>query len=29
MLRYDRIDLSKGADTGKSNNIEECIISHY
>ena len=29
MLCYDRIDLSEGADTGKSNNIKECIISHY
>ena len=29
MLYYDRIDINKGTDPGKSNSSEEWIIFHY
>ena len=29
MLYYDRNDISKGIDVGKSNNIKDCMICHY
>ena len=29
MLYYDRINVSKGIDLGKSNSIKECMVCHY
>ena len=29
MLYYERIDISKGIDIGKSNRSKECTIYHY
>ena len=29
MLHYGKIDLSEGVDPVKSNNIKECMVSHY
>ena len=29
MLYYDRIDISKGIDSGKSNNSKECTVGYY
>ena len=29
MLHYDRLDLSKGIDSAKSDNSKECIVCHY
>ena len=29
MLEYDRIDISEGTDTNKTNCSHECIICHY
>ena len=29
MLEYDRIDVSEGIDTNKTDRLHECIICHY
>ena len=29
MLHHDRIDITKGIDTAKSNNSKECMACHY
>ena len=29
MLQYDRIDVSEGIDTNKSNGLKECMLCHY
>ena len=29
MLEYDRIDVSEGIDTNKTDGSRECIILHY
>ena len=29
MLQYERIDVSEGIDTSKSNKSKDCIICHY
>ena len=29
VLKYDRIDISKGTDVGMSNKSKECMLCHY